>query len=205
MAKRVSQKAELERAARREAELLEKLNEAEEAKAAAEDRAEELVDMLDAKDAEAKGLEVEPAPRTNEDLAEPAMIRDPFESQNPHTFLSHPPGYKLGWKNPKYRDGHRGWRSWLPVQYTDEIGQNLDRYLVDPPRRFEHADDNTVRRGDSVLCMIDARYWARRQQVRIEKANRFQADHAADMQTDNYKKKNPVHLNSLGGSSMMSS
>lgn len=212
---RVSMKDQLETAERKNTEMLESLEKAETARARAEGRADDLIEILEAKDAADKGSvgvaldmrgrgDTQPA-RTDDDLSEPEMIRDPYSSQNPHTFLSHPPGRRLGWINPKYRDGHRSWRGWEVVTYTDEIGQNLSEYLMDPPRRFEHADDNTVRRGDSVLCSLDARYWELRQQERVDKANRYAREHAKDVQVEPYKTKKLPNLNAVSGRSMMSS
>ena len=134
-------------------------------------------------------------------LAEPVLARDPFDAQNPHSFLSHPPGFMLGWKNPSYRDRHRGWRGWEKVEYTDTIGQNLGKYLQDPPRRMEHMTDNFVMRGDVVLCVLTMEMWQARQNKRVHRANRYAREHAADVQVDGPGKNN-LSYSSIGGSAM---
>ena len=122
-----------------------------------------------------------------EQLREPRVLRDPFDVQNPHKILAHPPGLRLRWANPRYRE-HRGWRGWEPVHYDDEVGKNLSKYINDPPRRMEHNVDNLVRRGDSILCRIDEQMWEARQQRRTQRAAHRANAFAEDLQVD----KNPV-------------
>lgn len=142
-------------------------------------------------------------------LPDPQVAYDPFDSQNPHKILSDPPGFKLGWKSPVYRDGGRGWRGWVAVEYDDEIGRNLNRYLLDPPRRMEHAVDNYVRRGDSVLCYIERGIWEARQKRRTDLAARRAGEHAQDMRVDTIRREAdlrplPVAPNSIAGRRMSS-
>jgi len=116
---------------------------------------------------------------------EPELAYDPYDEQNPHAILSHPEGWVLSWKNPDYR-AHRGWRGWVPVEYDDEIGQNLTKYLNDPPARMEGMAnvDNYVRRGtDSILCKLPKDIWDARQAKRSRDAEfRFQQSQAAKQQ-----------------------
>lgn len=109
---------------------------------------------------------------------------DDFDVQNPHKIIANPPGYMLGWKNPKYREEKRGWRGWVVVQFDDFIGRNLSKYLLDPPRRMEHATDNSVRRGDALLCYLPKNLWDARQQQRERKAHRLTAPVRDDLKTD---------------------
>jgi hypothetical protein len=105
---------------------------------------------------EADGETYDPAP----DLA-----YDPFDEQNPHVIRNHPEGFVLSWKNPNLR-AHKGWRGWVPITYDDEIGKNLDQYLLDPPPRMEGMAqiDNYIRRGsDSILCKLPKDLWDARQ------------------------------------------
>lgn len=113
---------------------------------------------------------------------EPELVYDPFDEQNPHAILAHPEGWVLSWKNPDYR-AHRGWRGWTPVEYDDEIGSELGKYLKDPPARMEGMAqiDNYVRRGtDSILCKLPADLWDARQRKRTQNAEqRFRATELA--------------------------
>lgn len=139
------------------------------------------------------------------DVKEPQILHDPFDAKNPHKIIADPPGFKLGWKNPVYRDGHRGWRGWQAVEHDSEIGRNLKRYLLDPPRRMEHAVDNYVRRGDSVLCYIDEEMWLARQNKRLERANKHASEHAKDLRVDRPGDPNPtLSSGRLGGRVMTS-
>jgi hypothetical protein len=105
---------------------------------------------------------------------EPAMYHDPYDlGTNPHFIKKHPPGKTLSWKNPNIRNGTRGWRGWIPIEYDDEFGQNLSEYIADPPSKMEGsaAQDNYVRRGtDSILCWIDEEIFLARQEKRESKA-----------------------------------
>ena len=105
--------------------------------------------------------------------AEPELLHDPYHATRPLAFLKHPPGFKLGWKNPHYRDNHRSWMGWKPITYDSEIGQELGKYLTDPPRKMAHKSDNLVRRGDLVLCVLPEKYWEARNQRRAQKANKI--------------------------------
>lgn len=99
-------------------------------------------------------------------------IHDPFSSRNPHQIKANPAGKVLSWKNPKYRQ-ERGWRGWTPVTYDDEIGRELDTYIIDPPHKMEGSAhlDNYVRRGtDSVLCWIPEEVWLARQLEQSQRA-----------------------------------
>ncbi len=193
------------------------LVEAQEREKASNARAEwyETMDRGAATDVD-QFLEPEPAP-----LAAPAapvaalpeddakVVYDPYDSQNPHKILADPPGFKLGWKNPLYRDGHRGWRGWRVVEHDSEIGRNLKRYLLDPPRRMEHAVDNYVRRGDSVLCFLERDIWEARQKRRTDLAARRAGAHAQDMRVDRIRGEAdlqplPPSANRVGGRSMTS-
>ncbi len=115
---------------------------------------------------------------------EPVVLHDPFDVQNPHKFKAHPPGYRLGWINPTYRDGHRMWRGWDPVTFDDDVGQHLERYLQDPPRKMSHQTDNLIRRGDVILCRLDISIWNARQQKRTRKSALARQQHAQDLQAD---------------------
>ncbi len=122
-------------------------------------------------------------PTAKTTYGEPRMVKDPFSRQNPHKIIAHPAGFRLSWKNPKFR-GTRGWQGWVKIQWDDEIGQNLDRYILDAPSRMEHDIDNYVRRGDAMLCRLPIEWWDSRQSERSHIANRFAEAHAADMERD---------------------
>jgi hypothetical protein len=153
----------------------------------AEDRSELLsslsnltdrVDQMsnDMQTARESGQDTDPAPE---------LVYDPFDEQNPHAILAHPEGWVLSWKNPDYR-AKRGWRGWIPIEYDDEVGQNLSQYLKDPPARMEGVSqlDNYVRRGtDSILCKLPADIWDARQNKRVKNsAQRFKATEMAQNQ-----------------------
>lgn len=157
-----------------------KIRELETKLAEAEDRAQQHEKRADELVAQVAHMSEQPA---EPELGEPRVLRDPFDVQNPHKFIAHPPGLRLRWAYPTYRE-HRGWRGWEPVSYDDEIGKNLGRYLNDPPRRMEHRIDNLVRRGDTILCRIDEEIYLARQQRRTERAQKRASAHAADLQDD---------------------
>jgi len=113
-------------------------------------------------------------------IEEPRVLRDPFDAQNPLMFKKHPQGFRLGWKNPRYREEHRGWRGWVPVTYDSAIGKKLSEYLIDPPHKLKTDVDNIVRRGDSVLCALPEEYWEARQRARVTKASHQRAEHQKD-------------------------
>lgn len=99
-------------------------------------------------------------------------IHDPFTRRNPHQIKAHPPGKVLSWKNPKYRQ-ERGWRGWTPVSYDDEIGRDLNLFIIDPPAQMEGSAslDNYVRRGtDSVLSWIPEEVYLARQLEQAQRA-----------------------------------
>lgn len=110
----------------------------------------------------------------NYDGPEPAMYHDPFDAgTNPHFIKKHPPGKVLSWKNPNIRNGTRGWRGWVPIEYDDEYGLQLSEYISDPPAKMEGSasQDNYVRRGtDSILCWIIEETYLARQEKRERKA-----------------------------------
>ena len=114
---------------------------------------------------------------------EPVLLYDPFDEQNPHKILKNPDGWVLSWKNPDYR-AHRGWRGWIPIEFDDEIGSELGKYLNDPPERMAGMAqiDNYVRRGtDSILCKLPQELWDARQQKRVSNAEyRFQQSRAVN-------------------------
>lgn len=141
-----------------------------------------VLDVVAAVEAPRKLTHDQPQATTQTVLQEPEVLHDPFDPQNPHAIEKHPPGLRLGWKNPKYREDHRGWRGWRPVSYEDDIGKNLGQYINDPPRRMSHHLDHLVRRGDSVLCILEDSIWRARQEQRTSKAMRFANAHAQDMQ-----------------------
>lgn len=148
-------------------------------------------------------------PDRSTSLPDPVVTYDPYDSQNPIKILADPPGFKLGWKNPIYRDGGRGWRGWRVVEHDDEIGRNLKRYLLDPPRRMEHAVDNYVRRGDSVLCYIERELWEARQKKRTDIAARRAGEHAQDVRVDTIRREAdlrplPMAPTSIAGRQMSS-
>ncbi len=103
------------------------------------------------------------------------ITSDPYSMENnPHEIKAHPPGWRLRWCNPNFRE-RRGWLGWEPVNYDDEIGRNLTDYLNDPPFKMEGTKrfDNYVRRGaDAVLCKLPENLWAIRWQKGLDKANR---------------------------------
>jgi hypothetical protein len=170
-----------------------KLTDAQKAKQLATEKAEllrereeleaQLKDLQVVKEdhAEALGVATSDPP-----LEDPVVIRDPFHGQNPHEIIAHPRGFVLGWKSELYRD-RRGWRGWEKISYDDEYGQNISRYIPDPPARMEHGTDMYVRRGDSVLCRLPEAYWLARQQQRTDKANRLAREHANEIQVENVR------------------
>ena len=141
-------------------------------------------------EAEAKTAEVEV--EVEEEIEEPEveleaeLISDPFNVQNPHKINKHPPGWHLGWKNPRWRE-HIGWRGWEEVTYDSEIGKNLDEYITDAPRKMRGSAeiDNIVRRGDAVLCRLPIGiYTARIQDRKRRSATRRAATEAAGVTFD---------------------
>ena len=105
---------------------------------------------------------------------EPALHHDPFDLEtNPLHIKKHPDGKVLSWINPNIRNGSRGWRGWVPVNYDDEYGSKIEEYLSDPPAKMEGTatQDNYVRRGtDSILCWIEEEIYLARQEKRERKA-----------------------------------
>jgi hypothetical protein len=111
---------------------------------------------------------------TEEEVERALVLRDPWDITNALKILSNPKGKVLRWISPQYRAQGRGMRGWIPVRYDDAIGRELDLYIPDPPSRMEGMVelDDVVRRGDVVLCWIDAGVFARRRQKNFDKANR---------------------------------
>ncbi len=93
---------------------------------------------------------------TPDEVERAQVLRDPWAGQNALQILRHPPGKRLQWINPQYRE-KRGMRGWNPVRYDDAIGRELHLYINDPPSRMEGLMDigQVVRRGDVVLAWID--------------------------------------------------
>ena len=107
---------------------------------------------------------------------EPKVFHDPFACTNPHKILSHPEGYRLGWKNPRIRD-EQGWKGWEPITWDSEIGKDLSKYIASPPAKMKgiEAQDNYVRRGtDSILSQLPEEIYLARTQARESKALRKQ-------------------------------
>lgn len=108
---------------------------------------------------------------TEEEIEQARVLRDPWAGKSAMTILRHPPGKRLNWKSPRFRDQH-GPRGWVAVQHDDAIGRELNLYLLDPPIKLANQTDNLVRRGDVVLSYIDEGIFLARQNHRFEKANR---------------------------------
>lgn len=200
------------------AELKQRLEESQAVAAKAMEVAEDAQAAAENANAELEGSVVHtsksahaPRPVHEQAMQEPRLLYDPFDSKNPHKIVRNPSGYVLGWKNPMYRENHRGWRGWVPVDYDSEVGRDLKRYLLDPPRKMAHQDDNLVRRGDAILCMLPIDMWEARQCDRVERASRNREVHARDLLADNATakdaKRGPVQHhapNSVGGRTMTS-
>lgn len=124
-------------------------------------------------------------PSSGRMYAEPELRSDPYSRHNPHQPIAHPAGYILSWKNPKYR-GSRGWEGWIKIEWDDEIGRNLTKYLNEAPDRMEGAIDNYVRRGDLILCRLPEAYYRSRQAARQEVIDRYDRGDS-DKSTDNPK------------------
>lgn len=110
---------------------------------------------------------------TDEEIQRAQVVRDPWSGRNALKILRHPPGKRLQWISPNYRE-RRGMRGWEAVRYDDAIGRELDLYITDPPSRMEGLIDlgSVVRRGDVVLAWIDEGIFQARIQAGQEKANR---------------------------------
>jgi len=199
-----TEKAELER----------KLAEAEEREQAALREIEDMEARAENAEAELKAktkkMVTHSAPAGNapvheQSQPEPQLLYDPFDSKNPHKIVKHPPGVRLGWKNPTYRENHRGWRGWIPVKYDSDIGRNLKSYLLDPPRKMAHQDDDMVRRGDAILCSLPEEMWQARQAERVSRANRQRSAHSQDLRADSASEPaSGRDANSVGGRTMTS-
>ena len=122
---------------------------------------------------------------------------DPYADKNPFAFkqvehegklqralippdANFPEGQVLRWVNPTYRN-QRGLRGHVMMEWDDpyikgktqaETRQNLQKYVVDPPDKMAHSEDNYVRRGDSVLARLDKAIFDSRQLQRALKSNR---------------------------------
>ena len=107
---------------------------------------------------------------------EPQVYHDPFASTNPHKILSHPEGYRLGWKNPRIRDDS-GWQGWEAITWDSEVGRDIEKYISSPPSKLKgiETQDNYVRRGtDSILSQLPEEIYLARTQARESKALRKQ-------------------------------
>jgi len=155
------------------ADLLEENAALKEQLSAMEEKQESLDDMIAAKMEEMEQRFADLTDR-GESLPEPdvePLYEDPFEDQSAHKIITNPPGFRLGWKNEELRCGSRGWRGWIPIEYDDEIGRELDKYIQCPPTRMEGSSqlDNKVRRGDTILCKLPEEIWLARQHKRVKK------------------------------------
>lgn len=110
---------------------------------------------------------------TSEEIERAQVVRDPWAGKNALKILSHPPGRRLQWISPQYRE-RRGMRGWEPVRFDDAIGRELHKYITDPPTRMEGLADigSVVRRGDVVLASIDEGIFQARRQRGLDRANR---------------------------------
>lgn len=165
--------------------------------AEAESRAEEAERRADWYEQADVGDSLPASPPLHAEAAEeplllPTISEDPFAAHNPHKFLKHPAGFHLGWKNPVYRESHRGWRGWRAVEFDDPIGRSLSLYLPEVPHKMSHALDNYVRRGDSVLCVLEEGIWNARQKERSDKAKRYLRTEAPEVTEDTLRKANAL-------------
>lgn len=108
-------------------------------------------------------------------------VYDPYGAGQgkPLAFKDHPEGFKLRWCHEGSR-ASRGWKGWEPVFWDDEIGQNLEKYCFDAPRKLDNAIDAKVRRGDAILCKLPIGVWLSRQLARVEKARAQVARHKTE-------------------------
>lgn len=115
------------------------------------------------------------------------IYRDPYNLHDPWCILkplppseNFPEGRMLYWLNPKHRET-RGFKGWRILHYGDpEVGKNgerLEGYVSDPPQRLQHQTGTEVRRGDSVLGVIDKRIFDQRQWERIKKCEKRRRVH----------------------------
>lgn len=170
--------------------------------AALESRVDALVDA---------GVVARPSTDSEEEDAddiygEPELVNDPFDVQNPHAILSHPPGFVLRWINPEYRK-RRGWQGWVRIEWDDEVGRNLDQYLNEVPDRMDGAIDNFVRRGDVILCRLPEAYFRQREAQRNKIVDRYRVVAKGDLKPDKLgarKKDEVVNGKRLGGRTLLS-
>lgn len=110
---------------------------------------------------------------TSSEIERAQVLRDPWAGQDALEILRHPPGKRLQWISPQYRE-RRGMRGWEPVRHDDAIGRELHLYINDPPSRMEGMAQLTevVRRGDVVLAWIDEGIYQSRRDTSLRKANR---------------------------------
>jgi hypothetical protein len=100
-----------------------------------------------------------------------AVLDDPYFAQRAFRITEiippddeYPLGQKLSWKNMKHRD-RSGYKGWIPIEWDDKYGKQVQKWIPDPPAKWQGPDkmDNIVRRGDSILCRLDMKYWNARQ------------------------------------------
>lgn len=104
------------------------------------------------------------------------VLRDPWKDKDPLKIKAHPENFRLRWCNEKYRS-HKGWEGWTPVQWDEEIGKNLNKYLIDIPPRFEgmaHFDSYVRMGADAILCKLPVEYWLARKEHLRQKNKRFE-------------------------------
>lgn len=147
------------------------------------------------------------APSSERSLREPELLSDPYSRHNPHQPVSHPAGKRLSWKNAKYR-ASRGWEGWVKVEWDDDIGKNLHRYLNEVPDRMDGAVDNYVRRGDVILCWLPEVYYLSRQKARQEIIDRYDSGDPNKRRDDPRKKhlvdEDDSNGRRLGGKALLS-
>lgn len=148
------------------------------------------------------------APQAPRKYKEPEITSDPFDPKNPFRIIDHPEDWQLSWRNPDYRN-RRGWMGWIKVEWDDDIGRDLHKYLNEVPERMEAAIDNYVRRGDTILCKLQKRYYKEREARRQAVIDRYGiAD--GNLRRDDLRRKDmddeesDGHSKRLGGSRLLS-
>lgn len=119
---------------------------------------------------------------------EAIVVKDPYSDQNPFKINGKippndefPEGQVLRWCNEEVRKT-RGWRGWIPLEwgdeYTGEKGELLLGYgITDIPAQLSGPDriDNSVRRGDVMLCRLRSEWWDQRRQARKDEDARLRS------------------------------